>query len=133
MGDLATILRFLQIYSHNAHNQLSGTTFFQDHSFLGELYPAYESDYDDVIERMIGLNQTPDLISLQKQITEQLSNEGTPNNYPQCYNNILKWEIILCKSIELLSKNLSQGTIQLIGDIANKSEMRQYKLKQRLP
>ena len=44
--NLLTILRFLQFYTHNAHNLLRGPTFFQDHEFLGELYPAYEVDYD---------------------------------------------------------------------------------------
>ena len=34
--------------------------------------------------------------------------------------------------MKYLVGSVSPGTEQLIGDIANKSEMRQYKLKQRL-
>lgn len=127
--NLASLLRYMQFYAHMAHNLLGGETFFQDHSFLGELYEAYEGEYDDVIERLIGLEEDPDLIQIHKDAVEQLEK---PESYKICFKELLKCEEEICKMIEEIVKDSSQGTMQLIGDIANKSEMRQYKLKQRL-
>lgn len=59
-------------------------------------------------------------------------------------STLLKAEGMVCETVEKLvtpspmshphgGKNpLSQGTVQLIGDICNRSEMRQYKMKKRL-
>lgn len=127
--NLATLLRLMQFYAHLAHNKLGGDTFFQDHAFLGDLYSGYESDYDDVIERMIGLEQECDLIEIHQKAAEALSE---PKSYKECFKEILKMEEQLCEAIDKLIKESSEGTKQLIGNIADKSEMRQYKLKQRL-
>lgn len=130
--NIITILRFLQLYSHNAHNLLKGPTFFQDHEFLGELYPAYEADYDAVVERTIGSKGAIDLISIQKMAIVQLEKTGQCKSFDECFEEILHWEGVLCKAIEKIAPQSSQGTMQLIGDIANKSEMRIFKLKQRI-
>lgn len=130
--NLLTILRFLQFYTHNAHNLLRGATFFQDHEFLGELYPAYEADYDAVVERTIGDKGSLDLISIQKMAVNQLEKTGQCKTFEDCFKEVLYWEGVLCKAIEKIAPQSTQGTMQLIGDIANKSEMRVYKLKQRI-
>lgn len=129
---LVSLLRMLQLYTHNAHNLLGGPTFFQDHEFLGELYPVYESEYDSIVERIIGLGKEIDLISTQQQAVDALKKCSQPKSYKDCYAEILKYEQMLCSMVEKLVKDSSQGTIQLLGDAANKSEMRQYKIKQRL-
>lgn len=127
--NLVTLLRYMQFYAHIAHNKIGGETFFQDHAFLGELYAGYEGDYDDVVERMIGLDEELDLIEVHK---EAVSDLKVPKSYDLCFKEILKCEEELCKIIEDIISECSQGTSQLIGGIADKSEMRQYKLKQRL-
>jgi hypothetical protein len=81
---------------------------------------------------MVGLNQNPDLIAIQRSVVEQLSSSGIPSNFNQAFQLILNWENILCKAVEVQISQVSQGTAQLIGEIANQSEMRQFKLKQRI-
>lgn len=130
--NLASILRFLQLYTHNAHNLLGGATFFQDHEFLGELYPVYETDYDNIVERTIGLKGTMDLIAIQKIAANQLEKTGQCTSYDQCFKELLNWEAILCTAIDKIAKESTQGTANLLADIADRSEMRQYKIKQRL-
>lgn len=127
--NLLVLLRYLQLYTHIAHNVLGGQTFFQDHEFLGELYKGYEDDYDSVVERMIGNDVDVDLVEVQKKAVKDLEN---PESYNECFETILKCEVDLCDAIEKIAPKASQGTMQMLGNIADKSEMRQYKLKQRL-
>lgn len=127
--NLATLLRYMQFYSHMAHNLLGGNTFFQDHSFLGDLYLGYESDFDSIIERMVGLDEEFDLIKIHKDAVKDLE---IPTSFNECFTEILNLEEKLCSMIEKLVPNSSQGTANMLQGIADKSEMRQFKLKQRL-
>lgn len=127
--NLASILRYLQFYAHLAHNSLGGETFFSDHAFLADLYSGYEEDYDSVVERMIGLEEECDLLKIHKDASEDLD---IPKSFKECFQNILVCEEDLCRAIDRLVEDSSEGTKQLIGNIADKSEMRQFKLKQRL-
>lgn len=137
MKELASILRALQLYSHNAHNYVQGPSFFQDHEFLGELYPEYESDYDDMIERIIGLYGSDSLdlnIILDMAVSKLRSYPIKADLNSVYFEAILHCEKELCDHVEKLVKvsGVTQGSIQLITEIANKSEIRQYKLKQRI-
>jgi len=132
MENLATGFRFLQFYAHAAHNLLGGETFFQDHSFLGDLYTTYETAFDDLVERMIGTEDFKDVFKLNKEAVNLLGHYEMPSNYADCFEILLEGEKMTCEEIEKLVKGKSQGTIQLLGDFANASEVRQYKIKQRL-
>lgn len=133
MNDLVILLRMAQLYTHNAHNLVKGTAFFEDHKFLGELYPVYEEAYDSVVERMIGNNQTIDLIQVQKRAAESLSfAPEDKGDGLKIFKYILFMEEHICALIESIKQSVSEGTKQLLGDIANASEIRQYKLKQRI-
>ena len=127
--NIASLLRYMQLMAHLGHNILGGKTFFQDHEFLGSLYKAYEGHYDNIVERMIGLDEELDLVAVQKDAVNGLE---APKSYENCYKDLLACEVELCKMIEKLAKGSSQGTIDLIGGIGSDSEVRQYKLKQRL-
>lgn len=98
MEKIAFVFRYLQLYAHQAHNLVKGQTFFQDHDYLGALYPVYEEAYDSIIERSIGLNKP---VNIQK--VNQAAVKGS-----------------------------SQGTMNLLAGLADQSEMRQYKLQQRI-
>ena len=133
MKKLAITLRYLQFYSHMSHNLVSGSSFFSDHEFLGDLYAAYEAAYDSVVERMIGLKQSVDIIKLTDAAEEML--EKVPyTDIRGAFTQILQGEQMLCSIVEeeIKNNNPSEGTKQLIGEICNQSEMRQYKLQQRL-
>jgi hypothetical protein len=127
--NLAALLRYMQFYAHIAHNTLGGPTFFEDHEFLAELYAGYEDDYDSVVERMIGLEEECDLIEIHKAASSGLK---APKSFEAAFKEILNCEEELCKAIESLVKGSSQGTMNLLAGIADKSEMRMFKLKQRL-
>ena len=80
MEKLATKLRYMQFYAHNAHNMCKGDTFFSDHEELGELYGTYEGLYDSVVERMIGTGQTIDLVKVQTEAVKMLDSDATPTS-----------------------------------------------------
>ena len=131
MNELAACFRFMQLYAHMMHNVCYGDTFMQDHAHFGDLYPAYESAYDGLIERMIGLGESPDIIKINKDAFEELSNYSEASN-DDGFKTILDYEKAVCAQVEKIKDLGSEGTKQMLGDLANQSEIRQYKLNQRL-
>jgi len=131
MKQIAVTLRGLQLFAHNAHNLAKGKTFLEDHEFFGELYAAYEAAYDDVVERMIGLGGDQDLNAITAEACD-MATSATFSNNEQAFNVLLVTEKELCDQIKKERPKQSDGTQNLLQDIADKSEMRQYKLKRRL-
>ena len=133
MDSIVIQLRALQFLAHRAHNVVKGPTFFEDHEFLGELYPAYETAYDDLVERIIGTKaESLSICKVNKAAAEMSSvapNETKPDAF---FRIILKGEKDLCALIEKSIKEQTQGTQNLLADIADNSEGRIYRLKQRL-
>lgn len=128
---LAAYFRFLQLYAHACHNLVSGDLFLQFHDFFGDLYPKYEKDYDDLIERLIGLKGTVNILAITKASYETLSDYPVDSkDIPSMLKCILNHEQAICEIIAQITPELSIGSQQLIGEMANQSEMRQYKLKQ---
>lgn len=132
MIKLATHLRHMQLYTHNAHNMCKGDTFFTDHPELGGLYGTYEDEYDGVVERLIGLGKAPDLLQVQKDAVAMLDSAGTPSGFNDAFSTILGYEEELCKLLDEANEGASLGTQNFVQGIADTSEVRQYKLKQRL-
>lgn len=136
MKEIAILLRCLQLYSHNAHHLVARSVFFQDHEFLGSLYLVAEEDYDSVIERIIGLfgSDGLDLPNIQLMACQKMASLPSLVKENAAYMQvILQLEKELCVHIEELvrSGQTTVGTEQMLGDVADKSEIRQYKLKQR--
>ena len=135
MTEIAIQLRLMQLLAQNCHNLVSRSVFMPDHELLGSLYDKYVTDYDSVVERMIGLNQTPDLVQLQVQAAQKLTQIPlTYKENAECFRALYQLEKQLQQMIEMTCKSgkCSQGTIQLLGDIANQSEMNSYKMGQRI-
>jgi DNA-binding ferritin-like protein len=132
MIKLAAHLRHMQLYTHNAHNMCKGDTFFTDHPELGGLYGTYEDAYDGVVERLIGLGKSPDLLQVQKDAVAMLDSAGTPSGFNEAFSTILGYEEELCKLVDAANEGASLGTQNFVQGIADTSEVRQYKLKQRL-
>lgn len=127
---LAKLLRAGQVYAHHAHNVCQGPQFFADHAFLGEVYAGYEGDYDDVIERQIGLTgEAPDTFQILRDALDLVENLGD-----QYFESILMIDRSICSFCKEYcnSPGVSEGTKQLVGEICNKAEMRGYKIGQRL-
>lgn len=131
MEKIAFVFRYLQLYAHQAHNLVKGQTFFQDHDYLGALYPVYEEAYDSIIERSIGLNKPINIQKVNQAAAKELPNDASVK-MPDCFKNLLESEKYLCQLIEQVVKGSSQGTMNLLAGLADQSEMRQYKLQQRI-
>lgn len=127
----------MNLFTHSAHNLCAGGSFFSDHDFFAATYNELESDYDSLIERCIGLFGDEhlclkDIISEALEIIMKCPDRVQNNKEYFAYLSKLEDELVA--SIETLSKidDISQGLIQLLGSIAERSEIRQYKIKQRL-
>mgnify|MGYP003353200251 CR=1 FL=1 len=128
---LATQYRALQFYAHMAHNLTSGPTFFQDHEFFGELYPAYESAYDGLIERVIGLGGNPDIAETNITAANVLK-IANDKNAQEFFARILASEKGIQGMIDEAIKTQTQGTQNFLQGLADDSEVRVYKIQQRL-
>lgn len=126
----------MQLFSQHAHNLCGRVVFLQDHEFFNDSYTQASKDYDDVIERMIGLMGEKDLElnALLTEVMKELKDAPSVNVKENAifYKYLLGLEVKLCEAIKKQTPSSSVGTQQLIGDIANLSEGRQYKIKQRL-
>ena len=130
MTELATILRAAQLYAHAAHNEASGPTFFADHEYLGELYGAYEAAYDAVVERCIGLGIAVDLAAIGVQAAGRASMwKAQPAS--DAFDGLLGLERVICSEIKRQLPFATPGTANLLGQLADDSEARQYKLLRR--
>jgi DNA-binding ferritin-like protein len=137
MLDLAVSLLCLKLYAHKAHHVAARVAFIPDHEMLGEIYEMADSHYDDVLERFIGTHGDEALdeqrvIEAAVQKCAKYPIKGVKENkeyFKVCIESLNE----INSKIEALCKKpeISQGTIQLVGDIANKNEVILYKIKQR--
>lgn len=138
MLQLAILFRALQLASHSAHNHCARTVFFQDHEFFAELYGKAEGYYDSITERMIGLGQEEQLklqtvIQAVSQKLASAPSVGVKEN-KEFFIYALSQLEESCKLVDSLCKSgqLSEGTKQLIGGIADEVEVLKYKISRRL-
>ena len=137
MKELMYLLRAMQLYSQSAHHLVKGTPFHSDHAFFGDVYDTIAGDFDDVAERIVGLygEEHLHLQNMLQAVSSKLSDApccGVEDN-KVFYAYQLKMEESLCKLVEkIIATKVYPGTEQLIGEIANKAEMRKYKIKQRM-
>lgn len=135
METLAVLYRCAQLYAHRAHNVCRGETFFPDHDFLGGIYEAYEGAYDNVVERMIGLGMKPAIVKITSEACKKFEDMASDSmvQTDTMLAKILGLEKEFCSQIEEAMKGeLSQGTQNMLQGLCDESEVRQYKLKQRL-
>ena len=135
MLDLAILFRALQIYSHSAHNLCFGQTFHEDHDFFGDVYGRAEGWYDSIVERIIGLGHESEinLISLMEEVLGELKDLplGSNQEYYKGIMSLLNKSNDYCEKV-CKAKGISQGTLQLVGGIADQIEVLQYKIKRRM-
>lgn len=131
--ELTITYRAAQLIAHNFHNLAKGATFFEDHEFLGELYGTYESAYDALIERTLGLTGSVDIIGINKKACEIAASvpvDGKSNE--DMFSVILSIEKTLCGLIKTSVPGSTDGTQNLLQGLSDESEARQYKLLRRL-
>lgn len=128
MHTLASMYLGARFYAHMAHNLCNGPTFFADHDYLGSLYEAYDDAYDALIERMIGLGEEIDIGEITIEGADLFAKNSGGSNY---FNRLLAMEVEICAEIKSTVAGKTDGTQNLLQDLADQSEARQYKLKQR--
>jgi len=136
MDNLAIIFRSGQFLAHQLHNEARGEAFFSDHAFLGDLYGTYEDGYDAIVERVIGLGvEDVDIPGWNQRAMKVYGGMAkgqsfSPENWPAV---VLEVERAIQGEIRAyLKKGLaSDGVQNLLQGMADESEMRVYKVKQR--
>jgi DNA-binding ferritin-like protein len=137
---LASFARAIQLYTHSAHVSVKGQTFIQDHEFLGGVYSAAGDDVDSLFERAIGSGgEGPGhVLAHMKVCAEILRDHCCDTCNGVGVNSILsRAAALISEFVEMISHvrescDLSDGTDNLLCDIADKYEVTLYKLQQRL-
>jgi DNA-binding ferritin-like protein len=138
LSSLAVRYRAMQFFAHIGHNNVTGPTFTEDHEWLGELYGTYEGAYDGLVERMIGLDTEPDLFRITDSANAVLQSANGIDTYVagghDWFGALLLWEQEVCGLVEqgMKDPSITEATKNFIAGLADESEQRQYKLKQRL-
>jgi DNA-binding ferritin-like protein len=134
MKKLATKLREALVFAHAAHNVIHGASFFADHDFLGEAYEAYTKAYDETIERIIGLGENVNPIQITAHAAEEATKyDVTRMDAYDMFSELLNLEKEICDIVtETIDGGVSHGTSNLLEGFADHSEVRQYKIKQRI-
>ena len=134
LHNVAIVLRTLQLYGQNAHNLTKGRSFFSDHEALSDFYVEAAESYDMVIERILGTEEKCDLVLIhEKTVATMKKLPHYVEDQKGMFNALLSLEKELCSMVNSMDKSkLSEGTVQLVGEIANRSEARQYLIKRRL-
>lgn len=135
MKDLLALTRMMNIYYHHLHNIAHGPTFKADHELMSDFYTQLESSYDSLIERYIGIGAEMDKSQLLSIITDAHAvldsiPEGT--DMDTHFQYALELEISLRAEIQSSMEMHSEGTKNLLAALADESEVRSYKLKQRV-
>lgn len=146
MHTLATTFRLAQFAAHDFHQRVSGRTFLTDHAFFAELYESYETAYDQLVERIIGQGESvsPSQITyLAAQRAEAFRDKVEADDM---YAALMTLERTICREIDTLlmarevdeedrteeESMITTGVENLLQGMADASEVRQYKFKQRL-
>lgn len=125
MQKLATTFRAAQMFAHAAHHSTAGPTFLSDHGFFGELYEAYGAAYDQVVERAIGRGAKID----ESQIN---SDAAGMFKYDASFQTALFIEQTIEAELVACCDTATMGTRNMIEQLADDSEVRCYKIRQRL-
>lgn len=132
MHILAQLLRAAQLYTHFAHNTVSGPTFFSDHPFLGDLYGKYEGFYDDTIERMIGLGEDISIPKITEKACSSACSVMTDKDSKQIFERLLRINKQIYAEIGRCMKDADNGTQNLLQGFQDSLEGDDYKMKQRV-
>lgn len=136
--DLAIQVRAMQLFYHSCHNLVGRSVFFSDHDAFAGFYEAMDGTYDSIIERGIGLYgpEIADLTTILKGVYGKI--KGLPcaqaKENKEFFEASLQLENELNQKLNscIVAEGMSEGTKNLLADIADKCEVRIYKLKQRI-
>ena len=133
MEDLACHLLAMNLFAHRAHHDVIGPGFFSDHSKFGDFYEAYDDAYDSVVERIKGLGGNPDLAKLAVTAAQEAAKYAPRTASARVlWEQMVKCEKELRQMCESCMKSASEGTKNLLAQLADDSEQRCFLVKGRL-
>lgn len=137
MDEVLIQLRAMQLLFHQAHHLSKGDSFFGDHKAFEKFYLALEETYDTVAERVVS-HYSPDHLNLGHiamgvaNILEQIPpmNDQDNNDF---FMQALHMEKILCGyCATVIQQGVTEGTKNMLANICDESEKRQYLQHQRI-
>ncbi len=135
MKDLIALSRAMKLYYHHLHNIANGACFSSDHSMMSGFYKELDNSYDSLVERFIGLGNKMDKSELVSFINESV---GVLEEIPEGddmivhFNHALSLEDSLRAELKSAKEGASCGTENLLEGLADQSEVRAFKLNQRV-
>lgn len=128
-------LRVMQLYYHFCHHLVYNCAFHSDHSFFGDSYSRVDKDYDGTVEYLIGQNgpEAFKVAMVTELVAKQLKKYDIENmDVMMMHENALALEEELQKYLTSSYKKATIGLQNFLGDVATASDVRIYKLKQRM-
>ncbi len=135
IGSLRAIcqLRALQLYYHYCHNLTKGPSFNADHELFKSFYESADSEYDRMVEYHIAAFGSLESDTVTKQVAVLLDGLSVEQmSTDEMFANGLKMEYDLYQDLTSIEEGSPIGFRNLLGDISESSDVRQYKIKQRL-
>lgn len=135
---LVALTRAMNLFYHNCHNVVYGPQFASDHQMFGEFYVALDADYDQLAERCVGVfgRQCLDLNAILEKVETILEDLTKPHT--SSVDDMLasavkaEHELLTICNFTCKAPGVTSGIEQLVGTIAEQSEIRSYKLMQRI-
>lgn len=127
--------RAMQLYYHYCHNLVQGTAFHADHSFFESTYKTLDSNYDQLVEYFIALfsNKKFKSAEISELVHEELEGlEVEKMTAEKMYESAIKMEIDFQKYLSAVNEKGSIGLQNTVQGIATQSDVRLYKIRQRI-
>lgn len=131
----ALAARTLQLYYHYCHNLVTGPSFTQDHAEFAMYYAQAEKDYDVIVEYMIANlgNKAFDTRAVNEVLLKKLASiKVEAMSAEEMFEMALELEKEYQEALENLEAVGSIGLKNALGAIAELSDVRVYKIQQRL-
>ena len=138
MKESIILLRALNMLYHHMHNIANGCSFAGDHDMLADMYAALEGEYDMLVERYIGLgnelsrDMAVEVLVESAEFLKSMPDSMGGANMNEFFQYALDMESALCTQLEAATAGASKGTTNLLEDLCDKGEARQYKLRRRV-
>lgn len=133
MHNLLIKLRHAQLWTHAAHNNIAGPSFFSDHAFLGDTYGAFEEAYDGLIEMMIAEGKEDvDALDVTHDAAANAADFSATGTSKAIFERLLELEQEIAGEINEVIDDQSNAIQNYLQGLATDSLMRQYKIQKRL-
>lgn len=128
----------MQLVAHQAHHLVSGPSFVGDHKLFEQIYKELDEEYDTVAERVVS-HFSPDHLNLAHilmgvtQVLEQLPSLNDMKDNTPMFQLMDHMEKTLCMyCAEASQSGLTLGSANMLSNICDRSEIRQYKILGRI-